>query len=230
MSGIKTFAAFVDEVELAFGQRTDIATVAGGWVNDAYFRITCSNEIFGQRINSYFPTLEIESAALSTVDGTKYVTTPTDCLFIRHVWDSTNDVKLDKISLADYIQRSGRSVAASEGAPTQWVRRSSATKGEDKIYFYPTPDAVYSMIAYYRAKPAILTGTDTTVIGFEWDEAIVSLACAIGAKRLQMYDTAKIFEEDFKNIIVGLNGIYDNEDLDKEDYRKVDQSYNAFKY
>lgn len=230
MAGTKTFAAMVDEVELAFGQRTDIATVAGGWVNDAYFRITCSNEIFGQRINSYFPTLEIQSAATNTSDGTAYVTCPTDCLFVRGVWDSTSDVKLSKMSLSEYIQRTGRATAASEGAPTHWLRRADTTKGNDKIYVYPTPDATYALVIYYRAKPAILTGTNTTVIGFEWDEAIVSLACAIGARRLQMYDTAAVFEEDFKNIIAGLVGIYDNEDADKQDYRKVDTAYNNYEY
>lgn len=141
MAGTKTFAAMVDEVELAFGQRTDIATVAGGWVNDAYFRITCSNEIFGQRINSYFPTLEIQSAATNTSDGTAYVTCPADCLFVRGVWDSTSDVKLSKMSLSEYIQRTGRATAASEGAPTHWLRRADTTKGNDKIYVYPTPDA-----------------------------------------------------------------------------------------
>ena len=230
MSGIKTFAAMVDEVELAFGQRTDIATVAGGWVNDAYFRITCSNEIFGQRINTYFPTLEIQSAATNTADGTAYVTTPADCLFIRGIWDSTSDRKLTKLSLADYIQRTGRADSDQEGAPTHWIRRADTTKGNDKTYLFPTPDATYALVIYYRAKPAILTGSGTTVIGYEWDEAIVSLACAIGARRLQMYDTAKVFEEDFKNIVTGLVGIYDNEDLDKEDYRAVDTSYNDFKY
>ena len=230
MAGTKTFADMVNEVELAFGQRTDIATVAGGWVNDAYLRITCSNEIFGQRTNSYFPTLEIESAATNTTDGTKYITTPTDCLFIRHVWDSTSDVKLTKISLANYIARTGRSTATSEGAPAQWLRRADATKGSDYVYLYPTPDTTYAMYMYYRAKPVVLTGTTKTVIGVEWDEPIVSLACAIGAKRLQMYDTAKVFEEDFKNIITGMIGIYDNEDFDKEDYRKVDPSYHDFGY
>jgi hypothetical protein len=139
-------------------------------------------------------------------------------------------VKLQKISLAEYVQKAGRATAASEGAPKLWLRRADATKGNDKIYFYPTPDGTYAMVIYYRAKPAILSGTATTVIGFEWDEAIVSLACAIGARRLQMYDAAKVFEEDFKNIITGIAGVYDNEDLDREDIRKPDLSYHQKGY
>jgi len=229
-SGDKTFAEMVDEVELALGQRTDIATVAGEVVNDAYLRITCSNEFFDQRKNSYFPSLEIQSAATNTSDGTAYISTPTDCLFIRSVWDSTSDLKLNKISLMDYLGRSGRATATAEGAPTQWVRRADATKGNDYIYLYPTPDATYAMVIYYRARPAKLTGTGTTVIGMEWDEAIVSLAISTMARRLQMYDTAEIFEKEFNGIVTGLLGLYDNEDLDKQDYRRVDEAYNNFKY
>jgi len=230
MAGDKTFAEMVDEVELAFGQRTDIATIAGEIVNDAYLRITCSNEIFGQRTNSYFPSLEMRSSGLNTSDGQAHITVPTDCLFIRHVWDSTNDVKLTKISLADYIQRTGRATASAEGKPQQWVRRSSEATGYDYVFLYPTPDAAYTIYIYYRARPAKLTGTSKTVIGMEWDEAIVTLACAITAQRLKDYEAVKMYKDEFSDIVTGLVGLYDNEDLDKMDYRKVDDTYINFKY
>lgn len=229
-AGDKTFAEMVDEVELAFGQRTDIATQVGEIVNDAYLRITCSHEIFGQRINSYFPSLEIQSAATNTSDGTAYISVPTDCLFIRSIWDSTSDVKLSKISLSEYLSRTGRATATAEGAPRQWVRRADATKGNDYAYLYPTPDATYAMVIYYRAKPAKLTGTNTTVIGMEWDEPIVTLACAITAMRLKDYEAVKFYKDEFKEMMLGLVGIYDNENLDKTDYRKVDPSYTGPTY
>ena len=230
MAGTKTFAVMVDEVELAFGQRTDIATAAGGWVNDAYMRITTADSLWGTRFHAYFPTLEIQSAATSTTDGTSYVTTPTDCLFIRHIWDSTSDVKLAKISLADYIERTGRETATAEGKPREWTRRADTTKGNDKIYVYPRPDATYALVIYYRAKPAALTGTNATVIGVEWDEPIVTLACAIGAQRLQMFDAAKIYKEEFKDIIRGIACVYYQEDHDKTDYRKVGPYIEGFGY
>jgi len=228
--GTKQFDTMQDEVKLALGQRSDLSNLLDDWVNDAYIRLTTANNFWGMKVNAYFPTLEIESSAINTSDGTACISTPSDCLFIRHVWDSTNDVKLTKMSWAQYVAKTGRADSDSEDKPTEWVRHADDTKGSDKIYLYPTPDATYAMKVYYRAIPAVLTGTDTTVIGSEWDEAIVTLACVIGSLRLRDFEAAEVFKKEFKDIIRGLAGVYYQEDLDKDDYIKPSPAYLDFEY
>lgn len=210
--GTETFATFVDHLTMMFGERTDLTSVGAvnfyqKWINFAYIRLTTRNRFWGIKKSFYFPELEITSSALNTTAGTAYVVTPTDGLIIREVWDSTSDVKLNNIPHSKYIEYTGRAVTASRGKPTEWVRQGL------NIYLHPTPDAVYAMYAYYRKVPAVLTATNTTAIGVEWDEVIIQMAYIIGKEWLGEYDKANAMKKTLAESFAGIIGIYDAEEL-----------------
>jgi hypothetical protein len=215
MSGTYTFAEFVDYLTMMFGERTDLASVGAvnfyqKWVNMAYIRLTTRNRFWGIKKNFYFPELEVTSSALNTTAGTTYIVTPTDALIIRDVWDSTNDVRLNNISHTKYIKYTGRAVTASRGKPIEWVRQGA------NIYLYPTPDDAYAMYAYYRKVPAVLTGTNTTAIGKEWDEVILQMAYVIGKEWLGEYEEAATMKKDLAESFAGIIGIYDSEEMARQ--------------
>jgi hypothetical protein len=183
--------------------------------------LATQNKMWGIRKNWTFPELETYGTAV-TVDGTATVAAPSDCIVARHVWDSTNDLKLTGISFEDYITYTGRATAASEGKPTEWVRNG------DYIYLSPTPDSAYTLYIYYRKRPAkLVDDDDTTLIGAEWDEPILRLAKALALRKLQQYDEAKTEWDNFKDMVRGVVGIYDQESFDRKDYRKTDPSYHG---
>ena len=219
MSGSYTFANFTDYLQIMFGERSDLTSVGGvnlyeKWINLSYIRLTTRNRFYGLKANFYFPELEVTSSALSTADGTKTITTPTDALLIREVWDSTNDVRLDNISLRRYTDYTGRSDSNAEGKPIEWIRQDT------NIYLYPTPDAVYTIYVYYRKTPAILTGTDKTVIGVEWDEVVLQLAYIIGKEWLGEYDKATQMKTALAESFAGIIGIYEWEQMAKRTIAK----------
>ena len=227
--GIKDFSTLKDELMLELGEMTSLESQGGinfygVWINTAYITLATQNKMWGVRKNFTFPELEDYETDV-TVDGSATIDCPSDALIVRHVWDSTNDVKLTGIPFATYITYSGRADTSAEGKPTQWVRNG------DNIYLYPTPDDEYIIYTYYRKRPAkLVDDDDTTVIGVEWDEPILRLAKSLALRKLHQYDEAKKEKEEFVDMIRGLIGIYDQEAFDRDQHRKVDPSYNAFGY
>jgi len=218
------FDRFRVELKLRLGQRTDFDAPVdwiGRWINQAYIRLTSGNRLYGLKRNFYFPELEAKSAVLNTTDGTAYVSTPTDTLIIRSVWDSTNDRDLKNIGWDTYLAASGRADTNAEGPPTAWVRSGAY------IYLRPTPDAVYALYAYYRKRPAALTGTSVTLIGSEWDDVIVLMAACQAFSTMGDYEHLKQTKEDLAERIAELVGIYDQEDKGKKEYLQMDPSYGS---
>jgi len=222
--GTKLFSEFKDELQLEMGERTDIESLGGVnflgvWINSAYMTLATQNKMWGIRKSFTFPELETYSTNV-TEDGSPTIDVPTDLIVTRHVWDSTNDVKLTAIPFAEYINNTGRATAASEGKPTEYVRNG------DYFYLHPTPDAEYTIYIYYRKRPAkLVDDDDTTVIGAEWDEPILRLAVSLGLRKLHQYDAAKKEQEFFEDMVRGIVGIYDQEALDKDQYLKADPHY-----
>lgn len=227
--GTRTFSTFKDELQLELGERTDIESLGGvnfleSWVNTAYMTLTTQNRLWNVRKSFYFPELETYGTTV-TVDGTATISTPSDCLVVRHVWDSTNDVKLIAIPFAKYITFTGRATSTSEGKPTLYSRNG------EYLYLSPTPDAEYTMYIYYRKRPAPLSDADdTTVIGAEWDEPIQRIAKVLALRKLQQYDEAKKEQEYAEDMIRGVVGIYDQEAFDRNQFRQVDEAYNDYGY
>jgi hypothetical protein len=233
-TGEVTFEEFKEYVKFRMGQRTDLESVNsdnlyGIWTNLAYRQLTTRNRFWGLKKSFYFPQLETR-ATKTTTDGTAYVAAPDDVLHIRSVYDNTNTRKLHKISWNTYMNYTDREDTDKEGEPSEWVRQADSS-GTDQIYLYPTPDTSSENIyVYYRKVPAELTGTSTTVIGSEWDDAIIELATYKGYLWLQEYDKAKVCKEEFLEIVSSVIGIYDQEDEDRKDHAHMDEGYNQFGY
>ena len=224
--GVKSFASLKEELVFELGNRPDVTTptdYAGKWVNAAYMILCTQNRMWGLRKNWYFPELEA-SETKTTTDGVAYISVPTDCLIVRHIWDSTNDVLLTNISWYNYLRSVGRANTSSEGKPTQWVRRGNY------LYLYTTPDATYSEVVHYRKRPALLTGVAVTVIGAEWDDIIIKLAKIRALMALGEYTKAEVEKKEFIEMVTNVIGIYDQEEKARRDYMYVDPFYKKYEY
>jgi hypothetical protein len=209
--GVKTFALFKSELTLALENRSDVSTYAGTWVNDAYMDLCTRDMFWGSRYPLKFSFRELEAtASANTVNGTAYVSTPADCLYVYAVHNTTSDRKLTQLALRDYAHKTGRADTNAEGDPQYWVRSGSY------IYLYPTPDATYALTMYYRKRPAVLSGeSDVTVLGAEWDEPVLTLAIIKGMMRLHMYDQAKLEKAAWDEMMESKIALASNEEQDR---------------
>lgn len=225
--GVKTFETFQSELLLELGNRTDLDNHKGNLINTAYITLTTKNRFWGLNRDFYFPELET-SGTTSCTDGTAWVQTPARCLFVREVWDSTNDVHLKKISWNDYVGRAGRTDSTAEGDPKYWVVRDAtgSNNAYKLIWLYPTPDGAQGITMYYRKIPAILEDDDdVTAIGVEWDEIILQLAAIQSHVKLGEFDKAEYKKKEWIEMVSGIIGIYDKEDLARKDVRSIKQGY-----
>ena len=227
--GAKAFSTFKTDLKFHLGrvQDTSLDDYTSGWLNTAYLTLTTMNRIWSMKRDFYFPEL-FDVSTTSCEDATPYVQAPARCLYVREVWDTTNDVRLDKISWGDYIGKAGRADTTSEGDPKFWVV-SGATSGTGqyrKIWVYPTPSGGQGIQIFYRRIPAELSAaTDKTVIGIEWDEPLLQLAVIQSHIRLGEFDRAEYKKKDWVDAITNLIGIYDKEDFARRDVRAPKVEY-----
>ena len=217
--GDRTFSTFQDNLTFELGERSDISTYVDDWINTAYMTLTTKSRFPELRLNYVFPELETDTTS-DTTDGTAYISKPTDCLFVRTLWDSDSDTKLIKIAWHDYLEKPGRADTDAEGAPTKWCTHGS------NIYLYPTPDDTYTMYIYYRKRVAALSNdADTTAIGAEWDEVIQRLAKVQSLMRFGEYEYANQERTELTSMIKDIVGLYRQEELDRDDIRKPHPAY-----
>ena len=211
-----------DELLFRFGNRDDLEAPtdwAGRFVNKAYLTLCTKNRFWTLKKNFDFPELETTATA-NTVDGTAYITTPTDAYILRHLHNNTDDVPMRPIGYLDYANKTDRADTSAEGAPTQWLRSGT------KLYLYPTPDAVYVIGIHYRKRPTLLTaGTDVTVLGVEWDEPIVMLAEYQLHLHFHDYEKATKTKEEWLDLVAGIMGAYDKPQEDARQYLQPHPSY-----
>ena len=213
-----TFAEFKAHLKFLLGEREDLPVhsvlgdLYGEWINQAYMTLTTKNSFFGKRIRLKFPELMTSDGTQVTVDGTAYISTPTDALYVEGIWDDENDVDLQGISWDKYKSYTGRADTTAEGKPTEWVRRGAL------IYLYKTPDDAYDMTIYYQKRVDRLDGStyNTTELGEEWDEPILQLAVIQSFQRLRMFDEASKLKPEWLETVVDLAKIYDREEFDRE--------------
>ena len=213
MAGTWTFAQFKAFLKLQMGKRTDIENYDGvnlyeTWINMAYIRLTTRNRFFAIKTNFTFPQLETVDTTITTTDGTQYISVPSDCMVVRDCYDYTNERYLDQIPWREYIRYTDRFDTTSEGEPNEWVRAG------DYIYLHPTPDTSSEAIyVYYRKIPAVLSGTNATVLDPAWDEPILQLALIIGKTWLKEYEEADKMKKEWLDNVSGMMGIYSQEEL-----------------
>jgi hypothetical protein len=215
------------ELLFRFASRDDLESPtdwAGRFINDAYLTLCTKNHFWTLKRRFDFPELETSTTA-NTVDGTAYITTPTDAFIIRHLHNDTDDVAMRPMGVLDYQNKPDRADTTAEDAPTSWVRMGT------KLYLYPTPDAVYTIGIHYRKRPALLTAaTDVTVLSPEWDEAIVSLAEVQTHMRFHDYDKAEKSKGEWLDYVAGILGAVNISQEDSRNYLQPDPSYRGGGY
>lgn len=211
--GTYTFDDFRNYLKFELGQRTDLETPINYysiWINAAYLTLTTRDKLFGMNKSFWFPQLETSGTA-TTTDGVPYVLTPTDALVIRRIWNTTDDAYLKPINKDEYYKRLSKNTAELEAAPTEYVRLGNS------IYLSPTPDTSTALTIYYRKIPAVLEATDdVTILGPEWDEPILKLAVIQAHQKLKEYDLADLEKKAWTEDILGLMGIYNQEERANE--------------
>jgi hypothetical protein len=191
----------------------------GIWTNSAYRQLCTQDKIFGMKKNLYFPQL-MTSATKLTTDSTPYVATPSDCLYIEDIFDTTNGKNLDWIPWSVYLEYTDRTDTSAEGDATEWTRYGS------NIYLHPTPGTTGDTLTiYYKKLVADLSGTQTTAIGAEWDDVIIELAAYKMFTWTHEYDKAKLVKEAFLEMSAGLADIYSAEEKDTGETWQPSNSY-----
>jgi hypothetical protein len=208
-----SFDNLCDYLKLELGQRTDLESPVNYyqiWINAAYTSLTTRDKLFGMNKSFWFPQLETSCTATTTA-GVAYILTPADALIVRRVMNTTDNAYLKPITKDEYYKRLSKSVTASRGTPTEYVRLGTS------IYLSPTPDAATALTIYYRKVPAALVeDTDVTVLGTEWDEPILKLAVIRAHQALKEYDLAELEKKAWVEDILGLMGIYNQEERANE--------------
>ncbi len=223
--GTYSFANFKSYLQMRLGERADLASPTdhlGRYINMAYRRLTTSDKMWETKRFFYFPELEVDTSTLTT-DGLQYIYTPSDCLVIREIYDTTDDVQLDWMSWPGYIGKTDRFDTTAESEPAFWHRRGN------KIYLYPTPDAsTTSLTLYYKKRVTNLDGStyNTTLVGTEWDDVILEMATHIAWSELNMPDRAEYAKKNTKEMIAELIGVYDSEEKARRETLQPDPAWN----
>ncbi len=219
-----TFASYKTELLLRLGNREDVDALVGGWVNTAMMDLLTRNKFWGLKvpIDLMFPEFDAVDASQATSNGIPYISYPANALYIKHIWNSTSDRKLDKITPREYVENTGRTTSASYSLPAKWTRGVDG----NKIHLYPTPDDTYALSIYYRRRPAIMSDdADTTEIGEEWDEVILKLATAQSLMRLKDFQNAAIWQQGFMADLADKMNFVLKEAVDSKHWVRPDYIY-----
>jgi len=220
--GVLTYSQMKDRLKFELGNRTSLETPTdwyGTLINEAYSMLCLRTRLFNIPFRIWLPELET-SYALTTTDGTPYVSLPTDCFIVRAIWDSDNDVILRWITPEDYYSRTGRANSGAKSTPREYTRLGT------KLYLYPTPDATYNETCYYKKYPSGLSqDNDVTEIGREWDVPIIKLATIISLYKLKEYDFAEIEKKNFQEDIMGLVNAFAQEQRQMDKHLQPNSMY-----
>jgi hypothetical protein len=225
--GIKTFSEFQTDLKFELGQRTDLDSYLDDWVNAAYIDLCTRNRFWESKFGGAFdfPELHVVDDSQATADGYAYVNTPSGVLYVEQIHDTTNDFILRGISWREYVEKTGRATAASEGKPKKWVRYG------ERIYLNPTPDSAYNLDISFRKVPAkMVNDSDVTDIGTEWDEVILKLAVIQSLMRLKEYEWAEIERKEWINLVSDRLGMKAKEDGAKKTFIQPDYQANQYGY
>lgn len=228
--GDRSLTNFLADLDVGLGDvdGRGLSSYMTRWLNTAYLTLTCKKRIPGIKRTIYFPELEVKDESQNWVDGGYNLTTPSDALIVRGIWDSTSDHYLHRFpTIREYWKKTDRQSSDSEGEPKKWIRHESF------LYTYPQADATYDATIFYRKRPADLESgvQDTTEIGAEWDEPIYLLAMVQIHEKLGEFDRSEYKAKKFIECVHDIIGIYDEESQDtKRIFRPDEFNISAYKY
>jgi hypothetical protein len=160
--GFLTLLDFRDELDVTFGERNLQDPTYNRWINYGYLDLCTAID---------FDILDLEQTFNTAIGVRSYVAPSDPFLLIKHVRDTTCDYSLTWIPKEEFF----RLTAADEGTPKRW------TLHLNKLWFYPVPDGIYSIIDIYKNTPSLLVeDDDVTVLQAGWDAAVSMLAVHYG--------------------------------------------------
>jgi hypothetical protein len=170
-----SYPALQTEVTARLGNRNDIASRVGRWINYAYYELL---------MNPRFNFFELDSIAdFYTVPNQSYINVanlPTDFWHILGIRDVTNNRKLRRSHWQVFDR-----LTPTFGQPTRYSRFGP------NIEFDPIPDLVYLNQMRYRARPPELAdNTNYSALGIEWEEPLITLSTIKGFEALEQPEKA----------------------------------------
>lgn len=227
--GALDFETFKAMLLLRMGNRTELQTAGstptdyyGVWINQAYRQLCTAKRIPETSGKVDFPQLHtVTPTDITAVAGTPYISVPNETLYLEHVFCtySGKERQLDWCPPERYTSYPDRALTASRGVPREWTRIGTY------IYLYPTPDAAYTYQVWYRRTPPNLAAGQSTLIGAEWDQAILLLAAYRASSWMGDAERAKAARTDYLETVNGLIGIYGNEEKDRNENLRPDYVY-----
>ena len=127
--GSMDFDRLRDEVRMRCGRSTALDASTdwyGRWVNAGYLELVTRNYHHALHRKFVFPELEASTTA-ATVDGTAYVSVPSDCLITRHLHNNTDDAPMRPLigGYTKYVTMIDKADTTAEAAPTIWCRAAT---------------------------------------------------------------------------------------------------------
>ena len=155
------------------------ATRVNQYLNDGYLLIC-------QRVQFYAD----ESAQdFATVAGTTKYPWPANFARLRHLWDTTRDIRIIPVSLRE-IDNSG---VPGTGPPQYYANDGS------NVHLWPTPDAVYNLEMRYWVLPSpLVNDTDVPVIPAHWHNLLWRYATAECYKSEDDANMGQFWTQDFE--------------------------------
>ncbi len=206
--GNKFFSTFKSELLWALGNlsASDVNSMEGSWVNSSYRSFTSRNKFWKFKVPKTFTFPELDTdTPVAGSDGDAYISKPSDSIFVHTIWDMTSDNMLGHKDHNWYTEQTGRADGDSEGNAENW------TPYGNKLYLHPTLDDDYNFTIYYRKRVEDLTGSQTTVIGAEWDEPILMLALVRGLMFKREFEKAKEWRDEFIITVQDLMGMQERQ-------------------
>ncbi len=187
------------EVSSAMGSRTGVdATRRNIWINLAYIDIASGIDF--EELSARF--------TIPTVVSQNNYAGPTDPQVVQLLRDNTNDNLMTWVPKSEFY-RLEQSV--DDAIPTRWTREAT------EIMIWPNPIAIISMVAHYKATPALLTGSNVTVLPAYVDNALIMLGAAYGflavgedqraivwVNRAAQFLGSRLTDQDFSFLLGGL--------------------------
>ena len=195
--GDLTYTDMYNEVLVEVVQRDDIDTVISNALYQAYQDVATTFH--------HFETEKIVTASMQ-VGVYRYVL-PADLRVILSVRDDTQGRKLTKEDWRIFEEMSSRST----GDPSRYARFGRYLELDT------LPDSANVFILRYAQIAARMSGSMTTILANEWDEAIILGAIYRTLQRIKQYDQAEIAKNRYLEFVQSRTQPKDLEDEDVDE-------------
>jgi len=180
----KTRAELVTELKYLLGNRDDLDSDLIVWVRRAYQAVTKRIEL----------RESVTTHTFTTVVGTPSYTLPSDYFAAQALYNNTSSVKLAQDSQEKFLKLD----LAATGSVERYAIMGSA------IWFYKKPDAIESILMWYRKRFADLTADGSVhALALEWEQPLVWEAASYGYEALGEVERAAMMRARVTSFIAG---------------------------